>query len=112
MKIEIITTPEFDKEYKRLKKKYQSLPDDLATFEQDLIKNPLLGVDLGSNFRKVRLAIKAKNRGKSGGGRIITYSMLVNVTDTKIVLVVIYDKAEEQSISDTRIKEIISKFKF
>jgi len=28
--IEIISTPEFDKEYKRLKKKYQALPDDLG----------------------------------------------------------------------------------
>lgn len=112
MKIEIITTPEFDKEYKRLKKKYQSLPSDLEAFEQALIENPSLGVDLGSNFRKVRLAIRTKNKGKSGGGRIITYSMLVNVSNTKIVLVVIYDKGEEQSISDTRIKEIISKFEF
>jgi len=112
MKIEIITTPEFDKEYKRLKKKYQSLPDDIAAFEQELIENPNLGVDLGSNFRKVRLAIKTKNKGKSGGGRIITYSILVNVASTKIVLVVIYDKGEEQSISDSRIKQIISKFSF
>lgn len=112
MKIEIITTPEFDKEYKRLKKKYQSLPLDLAAFEQALIENSSLGVDLGSNFRKVRLAIKTKNKGKSGGGRIITYSLLVNVSNTKIVLVILYDKGEEQSISDARIKEIISKFEF
>ena len=112
MKIEIITTPEFDKEYKRLKKKYQSLPNDLAIFEHELIENHQLGVDLGSNFRKVRLAIKTKNKGKSGGGRIITYSILVNVANAKIVLVVIYDKGEEQSISDSRIKQIMNKFKF
>ena len=28
MKIEIITTPTFDREYKRLKKKYTSIPKD------------------------------------------------------------------------------------
>jgi mRNA-degrading endonuclease RelE of RelBE toxin-antitoxin system len=68
---EIISTPEFDKEYKRLKKKYQSLPDDLANLEKELIKNPHLGIDLGNNFRKIRMAITAKNKGKSGGARVI-----------------------------------------
>ncbi|MDP2336037.1 MAG: addiction module toxin RelE [Bacteroidota bacterium] len=112
MKNEIITTPEFDREYKRLKKKYRSLPEDLAALEQELIENPKLGVDLGSNFRKVRLAIKTKNKGKSGGARIITYSIVVSIIDAKIVLVIIYDKGEEQSISDSRIKQIINKFGF
>lgn len=87
MMTEIISTPEFDKEYKRLKKKYRSLPDDLAELEQELIKNPNLGIDLGNNFRKVRMSIKSKNKGKSGGGRIITYSVVVSIIDKIIVLV-------------------------
>jgi len=109
---EIISTPEFDKEYKRLKKKYRSLPDDLANLEQELIKNPNLGIDLGNNFRKVRMAIKTKNKGKSGGARIITYSLVVSIIDELIVLVTIYDKGEEQSISDAKIKQIIKNFGF
>lgn len=109
---EIISTPEFDKEYKRLKKKYRTLPDDLANLEQELIKNPNLGIDLGHNFRKVRMAIKTKNKGKSGGARVITYSLVVSIIDEVIVLVTIYDKGEEQSISDTKIKRIIKNFGF
>lgn len=31
---EIISTPEFDKEYKRLKKKYRSLPDDFHIYDK------------------------------------------------------------------------------
>jgi mRNA-degrading endonuclease RelE of RelBE toxin-antitoxin system len=112
MKIEVITTPEFDREFKRLKKKYRSLPDDLAALELELIENPELGVDLGNNFRKVRLAIKTKNKGKSGGARVITYSLVVTVVDAKIVLVIIYDKGEEQNIPDSRIKQIINRFGF
>lgn len=112
MMIEIITTPEFDKEYKRLKKKYRSLPDDLATLEEELIKNPNLGIDLGNNFRKIRMAISAKNKGKSGGARVITYSLVVSIIDARIVLVTIYDKGEEQSISDARIKQIIKNIGF
>ena len=80
--------------------------------EKELIKNPTLGIDLGNNFRKVRMSIKSKNRGKSGGGRIITYSVVVSIIDKIIVLVTIYDKGEEQSISDIRIKQIIKKFGF
>ena len=112
MKTEIISTPEFDKEYKRLKKKYRSLPEDLANLEQELIKNPNLGIDLGNNFRKVRMAIKTKNKGKSGGARVITYSLVVNIIDELIVLVTIYDKGEEQSISNAKIKQIIKNFGF
>lgn len=112
MMTEIISTPEFDKEYKRLKKKYHSLPDDLANLEQELIKNPNLGIVLGQNFRKVRMAIKTKNKGKSGGARVITYSLVVNIIDELIVLVTIYDKGEEQSISDAKIKQIIKNFGF
>ncbi len=112
MMIEIISTPEFDKEYKRLKKKYRSLPDDLANLEQELIKNPNLGIDLGHNFRKVRMAIKTKNKGKSGGARVITYSLFVSIIDEVIVLVTIYDKGGEQSISDARIMQIIKNFGF
>ena len=110
--IEIISTPEFDKEYKRLKKKYQSLPDDLANLEEELIKNPNLGIDLGNNFRKIRMSIATKNKGKSGGARVITYSLVVSFVDSKIVLVTIYDKGEQQSISDARIKQIIKLFGF
>ena len=40
MKIEISTTPTFNHEFKRLKKKYNSLPDDLDKFEKNLNDNP------------------------------------------------------------------------
>ncbi|MCE9539189.1 MAG: addiction module toxin RelE [Bacteroidetes bacterium] len=107
MKIDIITTSTFDKEYKRLKKKYRSLPSDLALFEEELLSNPESGTDLGSNVRKIRLAIKAKNKGKSGGARIITYTVIVSITSKTILLVTIYDKSEIDSITDAGIKQII-----
>ena len=57
MKINIISTETFEKEYKRLKKKYPSLTDDLRVFKQDLINNPEIGVDLGNHVRKIRVQI-------------------------------------------------------
>lgn len=66
-------TPIFEKYYKRYSKKYRSLPDDLLQLEKQLIQNPTLGVSLGDGLFKIRLAVKSKNKGKSGGFRVITY---------------------------------------
>lgn len=112
MKIEIITTPTFDREYKRLKKKYTSIPKDILLFENELINNTNIGIDLGGYIRKVRIAIKSKNKGKSGGARIITYNVIISVTEEKILLVTIFDKSEQNNISDTEIKNILRKSGF
>ena len=105
--IKTTTTPTFDREYKRLKKKYKSLPDDLLLFERELTEKPDIGIDLGGNIRKIRIAIKSKNKGKAGGARIITYSLLANISEMEILLITIYDKGEQDSISDSEIKQII-----
>ncbi len=107
MKIEIIVSSEFEKEFKRLKKKYISLPQDLVLFEKELNENPDIGVNLGSNIRKIRLSVKSKNKGKSGGARIITFNIIANIIARKILLVTLYDKSEQQTISDAEIKRII-----
>lgn len=112
MKIEIITTPTFDREYKRLKKKYNSLPDDLLLFENELTQNSNIGIDLGGNIRKVRISIKSKNKGKSGGARVITYHAIASIAENRILLVTIFDKSEVKNISDTEIKQIILKSGF
>ena len=81
---EVIYTPDFIKKAKGLKKKHPSLTDDLEELEKSLIINPKQGDDLGGGLYKVRLAIKSKGKGKSGGYRIITY--LVNKTGDRFVI--------------------------
>jgi hypothetical protein len=51
------------------------------------------------------MAIKSKNKGKSGGARVIT---LVKVELETIHLLSIYDKSEQENISDTRLQEILA----
>ena len=89
----------FDRDIKRLSKKYRSLPDDLEVFKKELLENPTMGDDLGNQMRKMRMAIASKGKGKSGGARVITCTILVDVENTKIYLLTIYDKNEQQSIS-------------
>jgi mRNA-degrading endonuclease RelE of RelBE toxin-antitoxin system len=108
MNYEIVTTEVFDKKVKKLSKKYHSFIDDLEDFKTELLKNPTMGNDLGENTRKVRMAIASKNKGKSAGARVITCNVLVDVTDTEIYLLTIYDKAEQDSISKEEIQQIKS----
>lgn len=55
MNYKITSYATFDKEFKRLNKRYRSLKQDLATFVKELLQNPEIGTDLGNGFRKIRL---------------------------------------------------------
>ena len=70
MSYKIKTIPPFDKNVKKLYKRYRSLLDDIKQLIAELQENPLMGVDLGHGVRKIRLAIKSKGGGKSGGAPI------------------------------------------
>ena len=61
----------FKKEAKKLIKKYPSI-----TLEID----PLQGEPLGKDCYKIRMAISSKNKGKSGGSRVITCVKVVKET--------------------------------
>ncbi|MFV0346359.1 MAG: type II toxin-antitoxin system RelE/ParE family toxin [Bacteroidales bacterium] len=92
---------------KRLSKKYPSLKAEFAELFAELEVNPTFGTPLGNNVYKIRLAIASKNKGKSGGARIISY---VQVDDHTILLLSIYNKGKKDSISDKEIKELIEKY--
>ena len=57
MKVEIFTHPEFEREFKRLRKRYRSLVDDYLALLEDLKKLPLQGTPLGMGVRKVRMGV-------------------------------------------------------
>lgn len=60
MNYKIVTYPQFEKELKRLAKKYKSLKSDFVTFLQELQENPNEGAQLGHGLRKVRMSIASK----------------------------------------------------
>ena len=68
---EIRFSEEFDRAFKRLKKRYRSLPDDVKKLLASLIENPQQGAELYNGMRKVRISFASKGRGKRGGGRVI-----------------------------------------
>lgn len=108
MNYRIIPTHKFEKEIKRLTKKFPSLKKEYASLIAELKANPTLGTPLGDDCYKIRLAIASKNKGKSGGSRVITY---VVVEDIAIYLLTIYDKSEQDNISDKELKVMIKELK-
>ena len=109
MNYTIKTAKSFDKEIKRLRKRYASIADDYENLLNELRNNPHLGTDLGGGLRKIRMAITSKGRGKSGGERVITFSVVVAVEETDINLLFIYDKAERASITKNEILDLLKK---
>ncbi|HAL82923.1 MAG TPA: addiction module toxin RelE [Mucilaginibacter sp.] len=95
---EIIYSAVFIRRAKDLKKKHASLTSDLDILEKSLIDNPKQGDDLGGGLYKVRLAIKSKGKGKSGGYRIITYLVNQSTENTTVNMLTLYDKSEESNI--------------
>ena len=109
MNYRIVFDKPFEKEVKRLSKKYASLKQDLSKLRDDILTNPRLGIDLGGGLRKIRMAIASKGKGKSGGARVITFTVIVSVEETEINLLYIYDKAERQAISKEEIEMLLKK---
>ena len=104
MSYKVIPTPRFKRQAKKLLKKYSSLTLELQTFEQALMDNPTQGQRLGQNAYKVRIAVKSKGKGKSGGLRVITYLI---TEEEEIYLLTIYDKSEMDNIDNKSLKEMI-----
>lgn len=107
MNFEVKVSKYFAKEIKRLGKKYKSLKEDYCAFLDRLDANPFEGVDLGHGLRKVRMAISDKNKGKSHGARIITFTVFVDEQSGTINLLYIYDKEERSSVSKEEILEMV-----
>lgn len=106
MSYKVIPTEDFKKIFKRLWKKYPSLLKDLQEVNDFLEKDYKVGIPLGFNLYKYRISIQSKNKGKSGGGRIIYFYVSEN---QEIFLIHIYDKGEIESISKEDLKDLLSK---
>lgn len=107
MKVTISTIDEFERQIRRLAKKYKSLTSDLRAFQDELKANPFQGIDLGGGVRKIRIAIESKGKGRSGGARVLTLNVLVS-GEADVTLLTIYDKNEIDNVSDKYIKWLVS----
>jgi hypothetical protein len=76
MGFEVRTLPSFEKDVKLLLRKYPSLKKDLLLLIDSLEIQPIQGISLGNDFYKIRLAIRSKGKGKSGGQELLLVQKL------------------------------------
>lgn len=107
MNYNIRSSASFDKEAKRLGKRYTSFKEDYVKLLDELAQNPHQGIDLGHGLRKVRMRISSKGKGKSGGARVITFTVVVSQRDAVLNLLCIYDKADRESMSEKEIEHLL-----
>lgn len=103
-RFETIDADSFKKAIKELSKKFRRIDADVDEFLDGLKTIGDLGVSLGNGFYKARIANSDKNRGKSGGYRLIA---LLKVVDAKIYLVYIYDKSDLQNITEEELDRLV-----
>ncbi len=107
MSYKIELSANFKKQAKRLSKKFPSLKAELELLFTELEQNPTLGTPLGNDIYKIRLAISSKNKGKSGGARVLSF---VKVSVTTTLLFSIYSKREIDNLTDKQIQELIKDY--
>lgn len=101
---EIRFSDEFNRAFKRLKKRYRSLPDDVKRLLVSLVEDPEQGVELYNGMRKVRINFASKGKGKRGGGRVI---IRLAISKTSLTFVYIYDKSDMVDVSDEFLDQVI-----
>lgn len=115
MSCKIVVIDGFKRDAKRLLKKYTSLKSDLESLQAQLLQTPRMGTLIHENTYKIRLAVKSKGRGKSGGMRVITHVFEVEIQveedltaqDFTVFLMTIYDKSEMENISDRDLQNLL-----
>lgn len=104
MNYEVLSIPPFDKQLKRLAKKYPSLKNEFAQLIESLTEEPEKGIALGNNCYKIRIAIASKGKGKSGGARVITNFI---IAEEIVYLLSIYDKSEKDNLTNKELNELL-----
>ena len=105
--ITVSVSDDFAKEAKRLAKKYPSFKQDYKDFLLSIKNNPLQGDEITKNIRKIRMAIKAKGKGKSGGARVITFNILTDIENGHVVFLLLYDKEDASTVKVNVVKQLV-----
>jgi len=104
MNFNVKTTSVFERQAKRLMKKFPSLKMEILELINELKKKPEKGISIGDNCYKIRLHVASKGKGKSGGARVITHFVF---KDDTVYLLSIYDKSDIENLSDKEILELL-----
>jgi mRNA-degrading endonuclease RelE of RelBE toxin-antitoxin system len=103
------TTETFEKNIKRLSKKYRQIKKDLLPILNRLASGEFIGDSISgcdNILYKTRVASSDQKKGKRGGFRLI-YSVHDGSEDNEIILHTIYAKPSKSDISSDELKNIM-----
>lgn len=125
MNVSIKVTKGFKRQAKPLIKKYVSLKSELKELQHSLMEAPEQGILIALEVYKIKMGVKSKGRGKSGGVRIITFVETLilaeveeivadseDVIEKVVNLIAIYDKADTESIDQHELEMLLSEIEF
>lgn len=107
--ITIEYAPEFERQYRKLAKRYRQIASDVRGAIEQLQAGSFPGDKLsGLSITAFKLRVKNTDiqKGKSAGYRIIYHVE----NPSKIILLTIYSKSDRDNIAATEIEEIITAF--
>ena len=104
MTYSVKTLDVFERQAKKLIKKYISVKQELINLVIQLKENPTQGTAIRKDCYKVRMSLKSKGKGKSGGARVITNFV---IADGTVYLLSIYDKSEKESLTDKELNVLL-----
>jgi mRNA-degrading endonuclease RelE of RelBE toxin-antitoxin system len=107
--IQVAVSPTFNRNLRKLAKKYRSIRNDLQPIIEQLAQGELLGDQIpgvGYAVFKLRVRNSDTQKGKSGGYRLIYYLG----TATGIILLTVYAKSEQVDIAAEDIQNIITNY--
>jgi mRNA-degrading endonuclease RelE of RelBE toxin-antitoxin system len=108
--VQVETSGTFERQFRSLFKRYRQIRSDVQPVIEQLQSGEVLG-DRLSGLNVVVFKVRVKNsdiqNGKSAGYRLI-YQV---ETPTRVILLAIYAKSDQASISTTEIEDIVEAFK-
>lgn len=114
MQYNVIPTPKFEKDLKRIGKKDRGIRGDIEPVLEDLENGNFQGETIPMSLKdnnnvaiKIRVASTARKIGKSGAYRLICYA---EKEDGNVYLLTIYAKNEIENINNKEILELIIKY--
>ncbi|MFS0776067.1 hypothetical protein ABC255_08685 [Neobacillus sp. 3P2-tot-E-2] len=109
-KFDVLTTPAFEAQYEKLKKRYPKIDDDFERFLDEVEIYGDLGEDIpkvikdGNKVFKKRMKNTSAKKGLSGGFRIIEYLV---TSENTVYLLDIYSKSDQENIPKKKIIRLI-----
>lgn len=108
MSFKIVLMPSFSRSVKYLKKRYRRVVEDVKVAVSEIEQNASIGTIIPDDFnvRKMRVASRDMQRGKSGGFRLL-YILKIMDDVTIVYLLLLYSKVDQQDVTIDTLKELI-----